>query len=149
MEPSRVPEELSKYLSGYAAGTDSTIFAPGRFTNELAQSYKTASDNDAARQIENKTVVSPGGIDAQVFKLRDGGALALFDTETVTTFTAAEGQVLNPTAGSEGLLPPGTFKTIERTLATMVAAVIPAAGAEGQVSIVGATGGVVAYDHQT
>ena len=148
LEPSRVPEELSKYLSGYAAGTDSSIFAPGRFTNEVAQTYKTAADNDAGRQISNTTAVSPGDVDVQAFKLRDGGALALFDTNAVTTYAAGEGQVLNATAGSEGLLPPGAYKTIKRTLATMVAAVIPPTGSEGLVQIAGATGGVTAFEHE-
>jgi hypothetical protein len=148
LEPSRVPEELSSYLSGYAAGTDSTTFAPGRFTNELAQSYKAAADKDTERQIGNTTEVSPGRIDAQAFQLRDGGALALFDTETVTTYTAAEGTVLNATAGSEGLLPQGSYKTIRRKASNMVAAIIPPAGAEGLVLIPGSTTGVTAFEHE-
>jgi hypothetical protein len=56
--------------------------------------------------------------------------------------------VLNATAGSEGLLPPGSYKTIERKVANMVAALIPAAGAEGPVQIAGSTGGVTAFEHQ-
>lgn len=148
LEPSRVPEELSKYLSAYAAGTDSSIFAPGRFTSELAQTYKTAADNDAGRQISNTTEVTPGDVDVQAFRLRDGGALALFDTKAVTSYAAGEGQALSATAGSEGLLPPGTYKTIKRTISTMVAAVIPPTGSQGLVQITGATGGVTAFERE-
>ena len=83
----------------------------------------------------------------QAFKTRDGGALALFSTDAVTKYAAAPGKSLSPTTGSEGLLPTGTYDTIERTVSHMNAAVIPPAGAEGLVQIVGSTSGVVAFEH--
>lgn len=147
LDPFRVPEELSSYLSAYAAGTDSSIFAPGRFTNELAQSYKATVDKDAALQITTSVEVQPGELDVQAFKTRDGGALALFSTDAVTRYAAAPGKSLSPTTGSEGLLPTGTYDTIDRRVTHMNAAVIPPAGAEGPVQVVGSTSGVVAFEH--
>ena len=147
LDPFRVPEELSSYLSSYATGTDSSIFGPGRFTTELAQSYKANADEDAALQITTSTEVRPGELDVLAFKTRDGGAIALFHTEAVTKYAAAPGKSLSPTTGSEGLLPSGTYDTIERTVSHMNAAVIPPAGAEAPVQIVGSTSGVVAFEH--
>ena len=147
LDPAQVPEELSRYLSGYGTTLETSVFAPGRYTTELAQSYKTSAEEDAQAEITSSTEVKPGDLDAQAFKLRDGGALTLFSTEAVTTFTAPEGKSLNPTAGSEGLLPSGRYTTIKRTTAHMVAAVVPPADAEGMVQIVGNTSGVVAFEH--
>jgi hypothetical protein len=147
LDPFSVPEELGKYLSSYAAGADSSIFAPGRFTNELAQSYKATTDKDLALEITTSTEVRPGELDPLVFKTRDGGALALFSTDAVTKYAAAPGKSLSPTTGSEGLLPTGSYETIERTITHMNAAVVPPTGAEGLIQIVGSTSGVVSFEH--
>ncbi len=147
LDPFSVPEELGKYLSSYAAGADSSIFAPGRFTNELAQSYKATTDKDLALEITTSTEVRPGELDPLVFKTRDGGALALFSTDAITKYAAAPGKSLSPTTGSEGLLPTGSYETIERTITHMNAAVVPPTGAEGLIQIVGSTSGVVAFEH--
>lgn len=147
LDPSRVPEEFSNYLSGYAAGTESSIFSPGRFTSELSESYKAAVDKDAGAQITTSVSTTPGDREVQAFKTADGGALALFSTDVVTSYAAAPGRSLSPTSGSEGLLPPGTYDTIERTVTHMVAAVVPPATSERMVQIVGSTSGVTAFEH--
>ncbi len=148
LDPARVPEEFSNYLSGYAEGTESTIFAPGRFTSELSQSYKASVDEDAQAQITTSIGVTPGEREVEAFETTDGGALAVFSVDVVTSYAAAPGgRTLNLTTGSEGLLPPGTYETIERTVIHMVAAEVPPAPADELVEIVGSTSGVVAFEH--
>lgn len=147
LDPARVAEEFSNYLSGYAAGTESTIFAPGRFTSELSQSYKSSVDEDAEAQVTTSIRSTPNDREVQAFVTADGGALALFSVDVVTSYAAAPGRSLSPTAGSEGMLPPGTYDTIDRTVTHMVAAVIPPANSEGMVQIAGSTSGVVGFEH--
>ncbi len=147
LDPSKVSEELANYLSGYATGTDSSIFAPGRHTSELSQSYKDSNQENAQATITSSTAVEPGELPVQAFKTADGGALALFSQNVITRYAAAPGKSLSPISGSEGLLPAGTYNTIDRTVANMVAAVIPPAGSETLVQVVGVTGGTVSIEH--
>lgn len=148
LDPARLPEEFSSYLSGYADGTESTIFSPGRFTSELSESYKSSAEEDAASQITTSVRATPRDLEVLTFKTAGGGALALFAVDVVTSYAAAPGgKALNLTAGSEGLLPPGNYDTIEGRVAHMVAAAIPPAAGEDMVQIIASTSGVVAYEH--
>jgi hypothetical protein len=146
LDPSRLPDELAQYLSGYASGTDSEIFAPGRFTSEASQAFKASVDEDAQETITTSVQVSPGKFPVQAFRTADGGAIALFAQNVAYSYAPAPGKVLNPTSGSEGLLEPGQYASLQRMVVNMVAALIPPSGTEGLVQIVGSTGGTVSFD---
>jgi hypothetical protein len=146
VEPSRLPDEFADYLSGFAEGTDSEIFAPGRFTSEASQALKASVEKDAQATITTTVEVSPGGYPVQAFRTADGGAVALFTENVNYSYAPLPGKVLNPISGSEGLLDPGEYTSLQRNVVNMVAAVIPPADAEGLVQIVGTTGGTVSFD---
>lgn len=146
VEPARVADEYAQYLSGYAEGGESSIFAPGRHTTETIQAYRAQTERDAAAGINSSIKVVGGQYPVQAFQLRDGRALAIFSEEIVTTYLAAPGKALNPVSGSEGLLETGSYSTIERTNLNMVAAVVPQADAEGLVEIAGSTGGTASFE---
>ncbi|HEX2054072.1 MAG TPA: hypothetical protein VHJ78_10160 [Actinomycetota bacterium] len=146
LEPARVADQYADYLSGYAAGVESSIFAPGRHTTETAVAYKAQVDRDAQAGINSSIKVTANRYPIQTFQLRDGRALAIFAENIVTTYLAAPGKALNPLSGSEGLLEPGSYSTIERHNINMVAAVIPPADSNELVQVVGSTGGTVSFD---
>ncbi len=146
LAPSRLPEELAEYLSGYAAGSDSSIFAPGPHTSRLSQALKAQSDRDAGEGITSSIEAKAGRFPVQAFKTADGSALALFSQNMATKYAAAPGKTLKPLRGSEGLLEPGNYATIQRNVVNMVAAVIPPAESDGMVQIIGSTGGTVSFE---
>lgn len=144
--PSRLPAEFADYLSRFAEGTDSDLFAPGRFSSEASQAFKASVEKDAQATITTTVQVTPGGYPVQAFRTADGGAVVLFTENVNYSYAPAPGKVLNPISGSEGLLEPGEYASLQRNVVNMVAAVVPPADAEGLVQMVGTTGGTVSFD---
>lgn len=147
LDPSRVSLEMASYLSGYPSGVDSSIFAPGRHTSELSQSFKDSAEQSAQATITSSTRVESGELPVQAFKTADGGAVVMFDQLAVTSYSAT-GDRLRPISGSEGFLESDqSYDTIERSVANMVAAVIPPTASESLVQVIGLTGGTVDIQH--
>ena len=144
--PSDLPRELADYLSAYATGSQSTIFAPGSHTTQTQQRIKSLVDTQSQQGINFSVEIQPSEFPVQAFKTEDGGALTLFAYNVANRFGAAPGKTLRSTRGSEGLLAPGSYATIQRNTVSMLAAVVPPATSDDQVRIVGSAGGTVSFE---
>lgn len=146
VDPAEVPDALAANLSSPAEESGPAVFAPGPHTSEAAASLAQSVDRDTQAGLNPSLEVVPGDYPPLALSTAEGGALVLLSTRSSYTFSAPEGRSLNLSSGLEGLVEPGSYRSLTRHNVNMVGALVPPAGSDRQVEVIGSNGGLVAAE---